>query len=1084
MANPHVVRPNIRVVDISQQFQDAVNGLSRDQLVKEDGFTLFEAVSALEIGDPKMDSGSNAFDENAQDEIDVVADLTPDQLVWTIDELVRREVAWLQGYPLAQTLFTSVHLDRLLWPDPKTLDDARFVRPSSGSESPAQAVLRAYCLGLVKCCDLVLSMIASQHYYEEEDFATQLYNREMLRRFSSADVVAEIEKTLVDLESMPWQKELVAAVRKRMTFRVDLLNLLLDNAASPPRQPQSPAEEAGRLLADVEHTVSLGSELRGAFSTKIQRRLASSVPPRPMIAVDVSDALAFMRQLLQDTSAAFELFSVSSPSDLTTACWTLMSRTPQPSVYVRALVQAFLDVNGHVLGAYTHKDVIVDDLDALVCPPDMLLDPANERVESPYDDRFRIAWQFDSFIIKCGPSYLNQLRAFCQNRCRVRRNLCHAMLEWDSIQADAEEIDGNLQALTREQPIPYPPGAAPTYSYPLSSWVYHHKLAQFRLNIQVGFELAVFAPYEHASMYWYLSYITGIHLSHLDRIRHFVSSKTEKRSGVQVTLNLLYRHFSYLKAVETLSSALHRVFLVLQRHGHFAKLETKFAQDELQYELRMRPFQPIQIPDLMTHADMDRFTSLRSLTDEQLLDQAARLSTTSKKVWEEVLKAGWNFHPLQTTAQSSTLQSGSQAPVIQREWTKDIKDSMRACIGTSIAINTLTTVQKEAHKSANSDRGLQNLKISIPPPEDKKLDPEFVNLYNTFLVHTPPLCGDIHIVRQNYSGLYRFATNPASGVGGIGETQVPGWSKYPGDVNVRVYVPPGEEPGERKVWPVHFNFHGGGWAVGDLETDAHICHHICARVPCCVIDIEYRLIPEYPFPIGIMDALSATAHILANHRTFSIDPDNITLGGDSSGATIALILNHLFRDADMAQKIKAVVAATPMISDVHKYPSPDLSPWPSMQQAPYTPLLNWENLKWLDAFKAVSLASTHPGTSHKEQKKDVSWFADAMNAPDFKGLAPLTFIATAELDPLRDEAEAYADKLSAAGNQVVQKRYAGVPHGFMRMDRVLRQGREYVDDVIRYQKTKSGDSAGGEIKEENMQQDTQHDDIPMNDVVL
>ncbi|RMZ89999.1 hypothetical protein DV736_g2784, partial [Chaetothyriales sp. CBS 134916] len=390
------------------------------------------------------------------------------------------------------------------------------------------------------------------------------------------------------------------------------------------------------------------------------------------------------------------------------------------------------------------------------------------------------------------------------------------------------------------------------------------------------------------------------------------------------------------------------------------------------------------------------------------------------------------------------------------------------------------------------------LRNRLHPSITEKLDPEFVNLYNNFLVHSPPLSADINIVRQNYSSLYRFATNPASGVGGIGETQVPGWSKYPGDVNVRVYVPPGEEPGERKVWPVHFNFHGGGWAVGDLETDAHICHHICARVPCCVIDIEYRLIPEYPFPIGIMDGLSATAHILANHRTFSIDPDNITLGGESSGATIALVLNHLFRDAGLAKKIKGVIAATPTISDVRKYATPDMSPWPSMQESQYTPLLYWEKLKWFDTFKWMSLASAHPGTTHKEQKKDVSWFADAMNGPDFKGLAPLTFVATAEMDPLRDEAEAYAEKVRAAGNQVVQKRYAGVPHGFMRMDRILRQGGEYVDDVIRHvrmclypeptdaavpahqdHKNDSGDS--DEIKEEKVQ-DTHQGDTHMNDV--
>lgn len=236
--------------------------------------------------------------------------------------------------------------------------------------------------------------------------------------------------------------------------------------------------------------------------------------------------------------------------------------------------------------------------------------------------------------------------------------------------------------------------------------------------------------------------------------------------------------------------------------------------------------------------------------------------------------------------------------------------------------------------------------------------------------------------------------------------------------------------------------------MGDLETDAHICHHICASVPCCVIDVEYRLIPEFPFPIGIMDSLTAVAHVLANHKTFSVDPTHITLGGESAGATIALILNHLFRDGGFADKLKGVVVGTPTISDVRKYSTPGMSPWPSMQEAEFAPLLNWEKLKWFDTFKWMSLSSSHPGTKPKEQRRDISWFADAMNAPAFEGLAPLTYLATAEVDPLRDEAEAYAQKIEEAGNKVILKRFKGVPHPFMHMDRVLPQGREYVQDVI------------------------------------
>src|SRR5271163_2998112 len=186
----------------------------------------------------------------------------------------------------------------------------------------------------------------------------------------------------------------------------------------------------------------------------------------------------------------------------------------------------------------------------------------------------------------------------------------------------------------------------------------------------------------------------------------------------------------------------------------------------------------------------------------------------------------------------------------------------RACFGSGPT--NATHDQDGDHSMSQEEHKGPILRNPIHPSIIDRLDPAFVSLYNDHIANGPPQSLDINVVRANYSAIYSYATAPPSGVGGIGETQLPGWDKYPGDINVRVYVPPGEDPGERKVWPVHFNFHGGGmfeitgrvalltqrpgWAVGDLETDAHLCHHICAAVPCCVIDIEYRLIPEYPFP--------------------------------------------------------------------------------------------------------------------------------------------------------------------------------------------------------------------------------------------
>lgn len=478
-------------------------------------------------------------------------------------------------------------------------------------------------------------------------------------------------------------------------------------------------------LDAVDQSSLLSEPVPEAFSIKIQRRLASSVPPRPMVAVERQDSVNFLRQMLTHTESAFEMFNISENCDLFTAYWLFMSQQPEPSVYVRALLQSFLNINERVLGKIWTKDFVAEDLKALVLPASILLDPANDAIENPTDTRFRVASHVAQFIHKAAPPFMNQYRTFCQNRCRLRRLLCHASLELDNVQADAEEIDGFLQTLINERPIPYPAGEAPTYAYPLSSWVYHYKLTQLQLVVHMGFELSVYATHEFAGMYWYLSHLTSIHLSHLERISYFNSSQPPSQAGqsrdtqtkeMQDSLALLYRHFSRLKATDTLASALHRLYVVLQRNGHCAKTTPTYSTDELRFDLRMRAFQSLSIPEPLTFDEMESLTDLRTLSDRQLLDQTARLALTSRKAWEEILKHDWNFKPLSADVRGGTLQGS----VIEREWKRDVRNSMKACIGTSIAVTALTKALDgaETGKRKSATSTLAGLKVSIPGPED------------------------------------------------------------------------------------------------------------------------------------------------------------------------------------------------------------------------------------------------------------------------------------------------------------------------------------------------------------------------------
>ncbi len=560
---------------------------------------------------------------------------------------------------------------------------------------------------------------------QEEDFATQLYNRELLHVFPPEDILAHLQKArkdLADFAETSIRMEHKQAIMERLDLRTTLMKVWM--ACLDDLQSSDITQCLTRLDA-VDRSSMHAEPIPEAFSIKIQHRLASSVPPRPMIAVGRLEWTTFFRQMLTNVGSAFEMFKISHNCDLFTAYWIFMSQQPQPSVYVRALLQSFLTVNEQVLGRIWTKDFLIEDLKALVLPASVLLDPANEAIENPVDIRFRVASQIAQFIHRAATPFMNQYRSFCQNRCRLRRLLCHAALELDNIQADAEEIDGCLQTLTSEQPMPYPAGEAPTYAYPLSSWLYHYKLIQLQVVVHMGFELSVYATHEFAGMYWYLSHLTSIHLSHIERISYFVSSQAPSQAGqsrdaqskeMQDALALLYRHFSRLKATDTLASALHRLYVVLQRNGYCAKASPAYSRDELRFDLRMRAFQSLSIPEPLTFDEMMGLADLRTLSDRQLLDQTARLALTSRRAWEEILKQDWNFKPLNSHMRGELQQES----VIEREWKRDIRNSMKACIGTSIAATALIKAfdVNDSGKKEEGSSGLASLKITIPGPED------------------------------------------------------------------------------------------------------------------------------------------------------------------------------------------------------------------------------------------------------------------------------------------------------------------------------------------------------------------------------
>jgi acetyl esterase len=241
-----------------------------------------------------------------------------------------------------------------------------------------------------------------------------------------------------------------------------------------------------------------------------------------------------------------------------------------------------------------------------------------------------------------------------------------------------------------------------------------------------------------------------------------------------------------------------------------------------------------------------------------------------------------------------------------------------------------------------------------------------------------------------------------------------------GPIAVRVY-----RPVLKDTLPALIYFHGGGFVIGNLDTHDRLCRALANASLCAVIAVDYRLAPEHKYPAAVDDAYAATRYIAEHAAEFGIDPNRIAVGGDSAGGSLATVVCLLSRDRGGPQ-LKFQLLIYPWVSFYDESPS--------MQQYAKDHFLTRDGLDW---FRENYLPSRESGLEPS---------ASPTNAANLQRLPP-AMIITAECDPLRDQGEAYARKLEAAGVKVELKRYEGMIHPFLSLAGVVDAGKTAIADA-------------------------------------
>jgi acetyl esterase len=202
-------------------------------------------------------------------------------------------------------------------------------------------------------------------------------------------------------------------------------------------------------------------------------------------------------------------------------------------------------------------------------------------------------------------------------------------------------------------------------------------------------------------------------------------------------------------------------------------------------------------------------------------------------------------------------------------------------------------------------------------------------------------------------------------------------------------------------------FHGGGFALGSIESHDGACRELASKAGVVVISVDYRLAPEHGFPAAVEDAIAATRAVLDGAELLGLAPGAVAVGGDSAGGNLAAVVAQALRGAPRRPAFQLLF-----------YPVTDFTrPGASHRLFAEGFILTKASMDWFEE-------NYLPVASRRDPR------ASPIFASDLSGLPP-ALVLTAGFDPLRDEGRAYAEAMRAAGAAVEYVCAEGSMHGFI-----------------------------------------------------
>ncbi|KAK9867013.1 hypothetical protein WJX84_003646 [Apatococcus fuscideae] len=495
------------------------------ELLHAPSFSLFEAMSAIEIGDPRMDASLAALTSpTAGDLIDsgkVPAQLVDTTLLSILDKQMILEMTWQQGHSLAQTVFTCIYM----------------LRPDRASSMP---LLAACCRSSFATCEQVKEFVMSAGICQDEDFQPFCYGLllDWGRKGQYPAALAALTAAEDEVKASGTTKCLMQALHH-------LWHPSANAVGTAKRLLQNAAQSLDALGQEVPAGRPDDFVVPG-FHPDVNRRLLAPQPPRKVPVLGWKAACQELSRMLADLQAACAVSIVTSLAQLKTFLMAYAKR--EAGALARSVLHWLLRTSAYIVDAPKPATAPSSKaglsgrglepragkaLPPWVPQPRMLAAAVGLPPDGP-----TISPEVDMFVEQAVIAVQGWCQGMCLNRARQRRRHRHALPDWAHLYQHALNADLSQGFMDWQTGAgwqwPHPTTDAPDQDLqgPLATWVERETALIMLQHLLLGFELELYQRYELCMIYWYCDYLIGVGLQACKKMGAGIQAAANGRGGV------------------------------------------------------------------------------------------------------------------------------------------------------------------------------------------------------------------------------------------------------------------------------------------------------------------------------------------------------------------------------------------------------------------------------------------------------------------------------------------------------------------------------------------------------------------------